>query len=76
MLGPNHVIAKDVKNCTYCCYIRCATLIERVRGMPWPQTGANHYNAHLGLPDNGRVIKGLVVFYVVWLGDDGDGTWE
>ncbi len=27
MLGPNRVIAKDVKNCTYCCYVRCATLI-------------------------------------------------
>ena len=29
--------------------------------MPWPQTGATHYHAQLGLPDNGRAIKGLVV---------------
>ncbi len=43
-----------------------ATLI--VRGMLWPQTGATHYHAQLGLLDNGRVIKGLVVCYVVWLG--------
>ena len=27
ILGPNRVIAKDVKSCTYCCYVRCATLI-------------------------------------------------
>ena len=30
-------------------------------GMPWPQTGAIHYYAQLGLPDKGRAIKGLVV---------------
>ncbi len=29
--------------------------------MPWPQTGATHYYAQLGLPDKGRAIKGLVV---------------
>ncbi len=29
--------------------------------MPWPQTGAIQYHAQLGLPDKGRVIKGLVV---------------
>ena len=28
--------------------------------MPWPQTGANHYHAQLGLPDKGRAIKGLI----------------
>ncbi len=27
IFGPNRVIAKDVKRCTYCCYVRCATLI-------------------------------------------------
>ena len=30
--------------------------------------GANHFNAHLGPPDKGCAIKGLVVCYVVWLG--------
>ena len=30
--------------------------------MPWPQTGATQYLAQLGLPDKGRVIKGLVVW--------------
>ena len=39
-----------------------------VRGMPWPQTGANHYHAQLGLPDKSRAIKALVFCYVVWLG--------
>ena len=34
----NRVIAQDVKSCTYCCYVRCATLIVRVRRMLWPQT--------------------------------------
>ncbi len=30
--------------------------------MPWPQTGATQYYAQLGLSDEGRAIKGLVVF--------------
>ncbi len=30
--------------------------------------GETHYHAHLGLLDNDRAIKGLVVYYVVWLG--------
>ena len=29
--------------------------------MPLPKTGATQYHAHLGLPDKGRAIKGLVV---------------
>ena len=29
--------------------------------MLWPQTGATHYNAQLGLPHKGRAIKGLVI---------------
>ncbi len=29
----NRVIAQDVKSCTYCSYVRCATLIVRIRGM-------------------------------------------
>ena len=36
--------------------------------MPWPQTGATHYHAQLGLPDKRRAIKGSVVCYVAWLG--------
>ena len=37
--------------------------------MPWPyKTGATHYQTQLGLPDKGRIIKGLFVCYVVWLG--------
>ena len=57
MLGPSRVIAKDVKSCTYCCYVRCATLIVWVGGMPWPQTGATQYHTQLGLPDKGCAIK-------------------
>ena len=29
--------------------------------MTWPQTGATHNHAQLGLQDKGRAIKGLVV---------------
>ena len=29
--------------------------------MPWPQTGATHYHAQLGLLYKDRAIKGLVV---------------
>ncbi len=32
ILGPNRVIAKNVKSCTYCCYGRCATLIVWIGG--------------------------------------------
>ena len=68
MLGPNRIKAKDVKNCTYCCYIRCSTLIIQESGMPWPKTGTTPYNANLGLLDKCRYIKGLVVCYAVWQG--------
>ncbi len=54
---PNRVRTKDVKNCTYCCYVRCATLIVWEGGMPWPKTGATQYHAQLGLPDKGHSIK-------------------
>ncbi len=40
----------------------------RVGGMPWAQTGTTHYHAQLGLLDKGHPIKGMVVFYVLWLG--------
>ena len=43
-------------------------LVVMLWGMPWPQTGATHYHAQLGLPDKGRAIKGLVVCNVVWIG--------
>ena len=33
MLGPNRVIAKDFKSCTYCCYVSYTTLI-RVGKLP------------------------------------------
>ena len=29
--------------------------------MPWPQTGATHYDVQSGPPDKDRAIKGLVV---------------
>ena len=32
MLSTNNVITKDIKSCTYCCNVRCATLIVRLGG--------------------------------------------
>ena len=64
----NRVIAKDVKSCIYCCWVRCATSIVWVRGIFWPLTGTTNNFAQLGLPDKGLAIKGFVVCYVVWLG--------
>ncbi len=32
MLSPDRVIAKEVKSCTYCCYVRSSTLTVRVGG--------------------------------------------
>ncbi len=68
MHGANRVMAKDVKSCTYGRYVRCATLIVCVVGIPWSQTGALRYHAQLELPDKGRAIKLLVVCYQVLLG--------
>ncbi len=36
--------------------------------VPWPHTGATHYQPQLGLPDKNPAINGLVVCHVVWLG--------
>ena len=37
------------------------------RGMLWSKTGATHYNAQLGLPDNSNAIKELsVVCYLTY----------
>ncbi len=33
---PNRDIAKYVKRRTFRCFVRCATLKERVGGVPWP----------------------------------------
>ncbi len=63
ILSPNRIITKEVNSCTYCCYVRCATIIVRVGGVPWSKIVATHYNKQLGLPTKGRVIKWLVVGY-------------
>ncbi len=68
MLDPNRVLTKNVNICSYFRYVRCATLIVSVGGMPWRNTGVTHHHAQLGLPHKGRAIKGLVVFYLVGLG--------
>ncbi len=62
IIFQDQVTAKDVKGCTYCCYVRCKTLIVWAGEMPWPNSGATHFYAQLGLSDNGHVIKELVVY--------------
>ena len=53
--AKHRVLTKEgVKNGSYLFCDRCATLIVRVGGMPWPKTGVAHYHAKLGLSDNGR----------------------
>ncbi len=59
----------DVQSCTLSCYVRCATLIVWVGGMPWPTRGVNHYHAHSGLPEKGRTNKGCSVVRIY----EGDG---
>ncbi len=68
-MGEKRKIHKDVKSGTYSGLVRCPTLRGRVRGggMPWPQTGATHYHAQLGIPDKSRAIKGLVVYFSWYL---------
>ena len=55
ILGPNRVTAKDVEMCTYCCFVRCATLIE-IEGEFLRQ------NAWSKLPVKCRAIKEWVTF--------------
>ena len=37
------VITKDVEDCFYCCFVRCATYIVRVWGVPWPINRRNSW---------------------------------
>ena len=48
----------EIKICTNYCYVRFVTLVW-VWGMPWPKTGAIHYNAQLLHLVEGREIQGL-----------------
>ena len=59
IVGPDRLIATDVKISTYCWFVRCTTLIAWKCRMPWPKIGTTHNNAKLGLPDKWRAIKGL-----------------
>ena len=54
-----------LKNGSYYSYVRCAILIVRVGGMPWPKTGTTHYLTHLGLLDRGPATKVLLVYWIL-----------
>ena len=57
----NWEITKDVQIVTYSCLVKCATFISRVRGMPWPKTGAAQYFGQFRLPGKGCAIKVIVI---------------
>ncbi len=44
MLSINCVIAKDIKSCTSCCYVRCATLIELLGRNDLAPNRRNYHN--------------------------------
>ncbi len=46
MLGPNRVIAKNVKGFTYNCNVTCVTLIVREGEMPWPRAHIITLHSH------------------------------
>ena len=57
ILGPNRLIAKDIKRCTY------IMLLSQMRDINSPSRGNalpknRHYHAQLGLLDKGCAIKG------------------
>ncbi len=58
ILGPNNVIAKDSKMCTYCCYVKCASLIVWVGECIGPKQAQLMNHTQLGLSDNGHALKG------------------
>ncbi len=62
-LGPKQ--RHNIKNGSFCSYVRCTTYLFRVGEMPWPKTGAPHYNAQLRLLDKGHAIKVLIVSWVL-----------
>ena len=44
--AKHRVLTKNVGNGSYFYYVRCATLIVREGGMPWPKTGAKLITMH------------------------------
>ena len=50
------VKSQAVERCTYCYFVKCATLIIWVRGMSLHKPGATHYN-ELGIQSKGRAKR-------------------
>ncbi len=61
----NHVLAKDIKSCIYCCYVICTILTVRVGGMPWLQNRRNSLPCTVR-SCNQRVVC-LVLYDEPWL---------
>ena len=58
--GPHHT--RDVKNSTYCCYVRRVTSILIIEGIHWLVNRRNLIG-QFRLPDEGRTIKSLFVYW-------------
>ena len=58
---PRH--NKIVDNDSYCCYIRCITVIVRIEGIS--KIGGTTYHAQLELLNKVRAIKDLVVCWLL-----------
>ncbi len=63
MLGPNCVIAKKFKSCTFFCYVICATIIIRVGEM----SGRNSLPCNVDFQTKVLQLKECV-FYIKWPG--------
>ena len=61
IMAQHRVITTEVNNCSFCCYVRCATKIVMVGRMPQSKTGATYNNSQLGLPEKGCSMKGLIL---------------
>ena len=57
-LGWNLVLTKDVKSCTYCCFVRYMSFDCKNRRNAMTK---NSYNELLEISDKRRAIKGLIV---------------
>ena len=64
-LGSTLSQTKYVRNGSNCCYFRCTTLIDRVRGKPWLKTAVQHFHSQLGISYKCHANKELVVCRVL-----------
>ncbi len=65
MLGPNRVIAKDFKSCTYWCFVWCVTLIGRVGWIPWLQTVKKQSTINIDIFDKDNETLWVSLWHII-----------